>query len=284
MDKKYRVVSKISSGKFGDVYKGVFMRTSEPVSVAIKMEFLDTDVKTLSQEVVLLNYLYEKGSRHTPCIHWYGKYKNRQVMVLPLYEQTIDKWYEQDPEMSKIKLPKIMAKMIHILQTVHKAGVVHRDIKPQNIMICNDIPYLIDFGLATIYVDEDGKHLRHGQDNKQDYILGTPKFVSMHVHNGYYGTRRDDMISLCYVYTYIVNNGQMFWDRVQEDTSTIPQNHDIGHILHKNNQYILSKKREYHSYSNTLFEHLYSLDYMDTPQYPMIYDTFLTISSNKLGL
>lgn len=285
MDKKYKVLSKISEGKFGEVYNGVFERNQE--KVAIKMEFLDTPLKTLSQEGKLLNYLSGKGSYYTPNVYWFGKYGNRQALVLSLYEYTFDKWYEQNPELSKIKLPTMMAKMVNILQTVHNAGVIHRDIKPQNFMIRNDTPYLIDFGLATIYIDEHGKHLP--QKGVDTHILGTPKFVSMHIHVGIDGIRRDDLLSLCYVYTYITNNCHIFWDSVQEDTYN-SHTYDIGHILHPNNQQILTKKNMFHNTSHeltqidSLYEYLYNLNYSDTPHYQMIQDTFLTISSNKLGL
>lgn len=51
---------------------------------------------------------------------------------------------------------------------MHECGFVHRDIKPQNIVLgigdnSNKI-YLIDFGLSILYLDDNGKHMQADKD------------------------------------------------------------------------------------------------------------------------
>jgi hypothetical protein len=58
--------------------------------------------------------------------------------------------------------------------------------------------YLIDFGFATYYVDQDFQHVEY-KDGKE-HVLGTPKYMSYYIHDGVEPYRRDDLISLGYLY------------------------------------------------------------------------------------
>ena len=111
------------------------------------------------------------------------------------------------------ELIQYTCKMITILQTIHNIGVIHRDIKPQNFMMKNEEIFLIDFGLSTIFVDEDLKHIE--PNNESTFIIGTPKFISLHIHNGKDASRRDDIISLMYLYIYMINDLSLPWENVK---------------------------------------------------------------------
>ena len=99
-------------------------------------------------------------------------------------------------EVSKIRIMKIGSKIIDILEPIHGLGVLHRDLKPQNFMMRNDELYLIDFGLSTVYMDEKYNICPKRPDSLE--ILGTPKFVSIRIHEGKDPSRSDDCISEFY--------------------------------------------------------------------------------------
>jgi hypothetical protein len=65
----------------------------------------------------------------------------------------------------------LLARVLHALEAVHKAGLVHQDLKPQNILLDADRqPRLIDFGLARF---------RHAWDPGADQVSGgTPAFMA----------------------------------------------------------------------------------------------------------
>ena len=95
--------------------------------------------------------------------------------------------------------------MIDRIKVIHNKHYIYRDIKPENIMI-GDITnyssiYLIDFGLAKLYKNMDGKHI---PENIRRGLVGTPRYASINSHNGIELSRRDDLESLAYMLIYLV--------------------------------------------------------------------------------
>jgi len=122
--------------------------------------------------------------------------------------------------------------------------------KPQNFMFKQSVSnteftddlYLIDFGLATVYVDDHKKTLPLKKQNI--HLLGTPKFISYYIHEGWDPGRRDDYISISYIWMYLLY-GTLPWENVSNPSQ--PMNNDQEWIdetslLHEKNQ--LRKERK----------------------------------------
>jgi len=240
--KKYKILDKIGNGKFGIVYKGVNLKSGE--SVAIKTEKTGADIRLLKNETTILKYLYDHGSRSTPIVYWYGVDELWSYLVMSYYEISLFDYCNQGP-MTPEKIDKIMYVCIDILETIHKNYVLHRDIKPQNFMISNEEIYLIDFGFSCFYVDDKVEHL---PSTESQHIVGTPKYVSYHVHDGITNSRRDDLISLGYLYIYLCCR-ELPWDALLRDallrdtllrdafqSETVSNGYEEIHILHYKNQ------------------------------------------------
>lgn len=77
------------------------------------------------------------------------------------------------------------------LDYAHKLGIIHRDVKPENIMITpnKESAYLVDFGIAISA--EDGKKL-----TKSGFVVGTPGYMSPEQHAGEPIDQRTDVYSL----------------------------------------------------------------------------------------
>jgi serine/threonine protein kinase len=104
------------------------------------------------------------------------------------------------------------------LKTIHDAGYTFNDLKLDNIVV-GDAPELsnakdslhkiriIDFGLAKKYIDEDGKHI---SAQVEQLFQGNIIFASKNAFNMVTLSRRDDLISLCYLMIYMLNGDLVF--------------------------------------------------------------------------
>ena len=175
-------------------------------------------------------------------------------MVMTYYDTTLDQYMarlKKEKRWNESVVIRIIERVLSILKQIHALYVVHRDLKPDNLMVKDDEVYLIDFGLATFYVDgATGDHISSVKSHRE--LVGSPLYASYHVHRGETHTRRDDLIQLGYIYLYMLNGGSLPW---QDHDRGLGQDHDRGlgqdqdpttlspgHLLHPANQRRASSK------------------------------------------
>jgi serine/threonine protein kinase len=271
---KYKITECIGNGTFGCVYKGTHIKNNN--TVAIKLEDKRTSYKLLKRETSIMKYLYEHQCRNIPSIYWFGSVNNYMGLVIPFYECSLLQ-YREMKSISESKLHSIMIKCISILESIHNNMVIHRDIKPQNFMVKDGELFLIDFGLATFYLNEDKHHI---PNIIGEHITGTPKYVSHFIHDGYTPSRRDDLISLGYMYIYL-HSQQLPWDSLPSTNDTqYPSELFILHptnILRKNLKGIENLTNtcsEINQYIQCFFTFCNNYEYYDTPNYASLYSLF----------
>jgi serine/threonine protein kinase len=88
---------------------------------------------------------------HVIPIHGYGEIDGRLYVDMRLVEgQDLDKLLRAGP-LPPARAVKIVEQVASALQSAHEVGLVHRDVKPSNILIGrSDFAYLIDFGIARV--------------------------------------------------------------------------------------------------------------------------------------
>jgi serine/threonine protein kinase len=258
--RKYQLIERIGNGHFGVVYKARHVKNGS--LVAVKMERENVEYKTLKHETKILNYLNQRGSKYVPNIHWYGSWSEHICLIIPYYECTLSDIIVQS---KTINIPEIMRSMIYILENIHSFLIIHRDIKPENFMLRGSQLFLIDFGLASFYIDEHGSHIKMDQTHT---ISGSLKYVSTHVHNGLRSSRRDDLISIGYIGQFMYMRS-LPWEIVTLET-TIFCELPTSDIRHPVNVMCKRMKENTKWYSETLqryMTYLYRVEYDAEPNY-----------------
>jgi len=216
INNKYRIIEKLGRGTFGSVYKGVNKKNNQ--LIAIKLEGFDSVARLLKHETTILNYLFSEGLRNIPTVYWYGTYGENICTVMTLYDKSLFDITQGENLSYKNKICEIMLQCICIIENIHQKFVIHRDIKPQNIMFKDGFLYFIDFGLSTFYLNENREHIL--DEKRDENLTGSPKWMSYYLHLGHRASRRDDLISLGYIFMYLLSSdGKLPWDEsVSEGT------------------------------------------------------------------
>ncbi|GLH10005.1 Discs overgrown protein kinase [Gryllus bimaculatus] len=213
---KYRLVRKIGSGSFGDIYLGINVTNGE--EVAVKLENMRARHPQLLYESKLYKIL--NGGVGIPHIRWYGQEREYNVLVMDLLGPSLEDLFNFCSRRFTIKTVLMLAdQMIGRIEYVHCKSFIHRDIKPDNFLMgigrhCNKL-FLIDFGLAKKYRDTRTRaHIAYREDKN---LTGTARYASINAHLGIEQSRRDDMESLGYVLMYF-NRGSLPWQGLKAAT------------------------------------------------------------------
>ena len=222
---KYILREFIGKGKFGSVYKGKKIGIDEKI-VAIKFEAKNADIPLLKKETRILEYLARNGLQDVPIIYWYGLHRKEYICVVMSYlgEMTLTTMTES----TSFSLESWFHSAISILEKIHLYGVIHRDLKPEHFLFYNGKWKIIDFGFACFVSDENKSF------ENREYVIGTPNYISYNVHLGKEPGKKDDMVSLGYI--FLEKYRGLSWT----STSTLylenPENYPVNHLLHPVNQ------------------------------------------------
>ena len=172
----YRVIEKIGEGGMGVVYLGV---DGEKRRVAIKVlgsavagdpnarQRLAREVETMRR--VRNRYVAEvlDADVDGPAPYIVTRY---------VQGRTLEDTVRQDGPMRGMALDALAEGLAEALTAIHAAGVVHRDLKPGNVMVDAGQPVIIDFGIAHI---PDATRL-----TKTGLVMGTPGYLAPEVIEG----------------------------------------------------------------------------------------------------
>ncbi|XP_039901271.1 myosin light chain kinase, smooth muscle, partial [Simochromis diagramma] len=171
----YDVEERLGTGKFGQVFKLVEKSTKKVWAGKFIKAYSAKEKDNVRQEIGIMNSLHHP--KLVQCIDAFEG-KSDIVMVLEmisggeLFERIID----EDFELTEREVIKYMLQIIDGVNFIHKQGIVHLDLKPENIMCINKTGSkikLIDFGLA--------RRLENAGTLK--VLFGTPEFVAPEVIN-----------------------------------------------------------------------------------------------------
>ncbi|NWH56192.1 STK36 kinase, partial [Geococcyx californianus] len=145
---KYHVLEVIGEGSFGRVYKGRRKYSAQVVALKFipKVGRSEKELKNLQQEIEIM-----RGLHHPNIIQMLDSFEtDKEVVVVTDYaEGELFQILEDDGSLPEDQVQTIAAQLVSALYHLHSHRILHRDMKPQNILLSKDgIVKLCDFGFA----------------------------------------------------------------------------------------------------------------------------------------
>ena len=152
----YHLKRLLGRGGMGEVYEAE--HTVKEWTVAVKVmsdEFSKDPVfrERMKREARIAGRLQEP---HVVPIHDYGEIDGQMFLEMRLVEGTdLDSLLKRYGPLTPPRAVAIITQIASALDAAHAAGVMHRDVKPHNILVTrDDFAYLVDFGIASATTDE----------------------------------------------------------------------------------------------------------------------------------
>lgn len=198
---QFRVLERIGSGGMGAVYKAHQPSMDRFVAVKI-LHAKFTHRKDLEsrfrREARAMSHLTHPN---TAKVFLYGQLDDRAFYIVMehLEGRNLGQVVRATGPMNPERAVAILVQACAALEEAHQKGIVHRDMKPENIFLCNqggikDFVKVLDFGLAKVTERE----MRPGSLilTQEGMVFGTPEFMSPEQAQGKILDARSDIYSL----------------------------------------------------------------------------------------
>jgi len=193
LDDRYQIIDLISKSGMACIYRALDVTTGKAVALKVPYMQFESDPNFFTrfhrEEEI------GKALNHPYILHIEAPddlEKSRPYLVMEyLHGQTLGQLMKSVKPMPESDALKIASRICDALQYLHENNVIHRDLKPDNIMICDDGSIrIMDFGIAKM---EGARRLTFG---KFQPAMGTPDYMAPEQVKGQRGDTRTDIYSL----------------------------------------------------------------------------------------
>jgi serine/threonine-protein kinase len=192
LDERFEIADVISRTGMSSVFKAIDLKTGHPVALKVPLPNLEADPAFFSR--------FEREAEIGQALDHPGIIKiiptdfqkSRPYLVMEYLEgQTLDQLMQRVRPLPVGDALRIVSRLCDAIAYLHEHKVVHRDLKPQNIMLCNDGSIrIMDFGIAKAAAS---RRITFGAFSP---TLGTPDYMAPEQVKGQRGDERTDIYSL----------------------------------------------------------------------------------------
>jgi eukaryotic-like serine/threonine-protein kinase len=161
LGERYKLGDPIGRGGMATIYRGQDMRMDRIVAIKVLREVYSTDPKFVTRFQREAKAASSLQHPNIVQVYDYGQTDGNYFIVMELVEGTDLRRYLRSRGVLAVDRAIIIAHDVALgLGAAHRRGIVHRDVKPQNVLVGKDGSIkLTDFGIASVYKDINAERL-----------------------------------------------------------------------------------------------------------------------------
>lgn len=289
-ENRYICQKELKQGAFGIVFQGFDLVDKRSVAIKLEKDKKSHITSSLTNESRILTKL--KGLKGVPTLFWSGKkpQSDDRALIMTYLGSDLQTHLTKLRSFSLKTVLMCGVQLVKVLQSVHNKGIVHRDIKPDNILTLfeGDSPlksqglmqekdvnqlYLCDFGISKVF-RENNKHIDY-KINKP--FIGTIRFASEAAHKGFEISRKDDLESLGYVLVFLYK-GKLPWQNIDRALGNLRKDR-VGSCktLEKILEFFYDLPEEFLLF----FKYVKNLTFKENPNYEYLQDLLQNMAKKR---
>ncbi len=180
---RYELRRRIAQGGMAEVYLAYDRRVRRPVAVKVLYGRDEPFVRRFEREALAVGAL---SHNHILPLYDFGEQSPWYYLVMPYVDGcTLRDYLYRHKQLTLEEAASFLSQIASALQYAHDHGVVHRDVKPSNILLRQDgYAYLVDFGLAKAMQGAEAL-------TSAGAMVGTPEYMAPEQSNGCSDYRSD---------------------------------------------------------------------------------------------
>lgn len=174
LDQDYSIGVKLGEGSYGIVYKVTHNQTKEVF--AAKIICNNSAIEELNVLQIISSMGFHKNIIKPLCIYM-GR--SETAIILPMIKESLFTWQCTKTQIPQKIIKYIIFQILQGLNYMHGIGILHRDVKTQNILITDDLQvYIIDFGMSKFVNGPSGRCLEFEVQTHRapELFLGAQKY------------------------------------------------------------------------------------------------------------
>jgi len=202
LDGRYHVVDRIAAGGMGEVFRAHDAVLDREVAIKVLHAALAGDAGFVDRFRREARSAAGLGHPNIVAVHDWGAVDGVYFMVMEFVRgQSLREVLNAEGLLAPAQTAEVLLPVLSALDHAHRQGIVHRDVKPENIMLTRDgVVKVADFGLARAYAD--------AQITQAGMVTGTVQYLSPEQLQGEPADPRTDLYSLGIV-AYEMLTGRM---------------------------------------------------------------------------
>lgn len=203
LDNRYRLDALLGEGGMGAVFRATHLAMERKVAVKLLKPHLVNDETQLQRFAREARSTLKVDSPHAVKVLDFGVTPHRDYyMVLEYLDgRTVQRELDIDGPFAPRRVVHIARHALHALGAAHRSGLVHRDIKPDNLLLMRvgtdpDYTKVLDFGVAKLMEGAAASEKSQLALTQAGMVFGTPEFMSPEQACGHALDGRSDLYSL----------------------------------------------------------------------------------------